>query len=679
MDFNETQSYENVADGPEGTGAAPADTQSARLHAIKERVRTRQKAMTKAFLDIASELNVARTELPESKLKAFLVSECGLNRSDLRTYLKFTEVLGAHRETIMKGAVSFATIKALVAAPTAVRDEVVEKISLGSFVASSDVAAVRRRHVNDAKDPGVEQERRRRKALRSAAELKAQSKVESFGEQFLPFAQSLIDFYNDGYDDTRSRDDLIDNRISLMQEAGDCLARFEELFDTAALPAAWEFHYQGNPDETVWLARAHDSLKSLALGEFQSVDSDSGNPYDTSHDFLDRAAVESVLWLFNDNGISQEQLKHRKLPASAAKTVIDPPYRLSSIEICAGAGGQALGLHAAGFDAVGIYEQSKNAVATLKANRALGPVRQVDIAKVDFTAYRGKIDLVAGGVPCQPHSSMGLQKGHEDKRDLFLEAVRIVGQVAPKAFFFENVEGFAFRANSAYRAELHRQFKELGYDTQVFSFLGCDYGLAQNRPRVAFVGFRDVAIGRFRMPPRFPEWRTTVGEALLDLVAANGWGGAEDWARKKANRIGPTIVGGSEQSGRLAFSANLRKQAWLDLGIDPLGLAKSAPSADHPKDSPFRFTMKMGARLQGFPDDWLFCGSQHPQKRQIGNALPPVMARAVGLAIYSALTGVNFDYEKALRSPLPSKHNGRLKLNMLARVSDQLDTVPDHC
>ncbi|KRB30868.1 DNA cytosine methyltransferase [Mesorhizobium sp. Root172] len=679
MDFNETQSYETAVDRPEGTRAALVDTQSERLHAIKERVRARQKAMTKAFLDITVEFDAARNELPKSRLKAFLVSECGLNKSDFRTYLKFSETLGAHRETIMKGAVSFAAVKALVAAPTAVREEVVERIALGSFMHSSDIAAIKRRHADDAKDPHVEQERRRRKALRSAAELKAQSEVESFGKQFLPFAQSLVDFYNDGCDDACTRESLITKRSSLMQGAGDCLARFEELFDAAALPAPWEYNYQGNSDEAVWLARAHDSLKSLALGEFQSVDPDSGNPYDTSHDFLDRAVAESVIWIFNDNGISKEQLKHRKLPAVAAKTVIDPPYRLSSIEICAGAGGQALGLHAAGFDAVCIYEQNKNAVATLKANRALGPVRQADIANVEFTRYRGKVDLVAGGVPCQPHSSMGLQKGHADDRDLFMEAVRIVGEVEPRAFFYENVEGFGFRANSNYRAELHRKFKELGYDTQVFSFAGSDYGLAQNRPRVAFVGFRDIPIGRFRMPPKVPEWRTTVGEALIDLVAANGWEGAEEWAKNKANKIGPTIVGGSEQSGRLAFSANLRKQAWLDLGIDPLGLAKSAPSADHPKDSPFRFTMKMGARLQGFPDDWVFCGSQHAQKRQIGNALPPIMARAVGLAIYSALTGATFDYAQALQSPLPAQHHGRLKLNMLARVSDLLDTVPDHC
>ncbi|UDL90798.1 hypothetical protein LGH82_05725 [Mesorhizobium sp. PAMC28654] len=126
---------------------------------------------------------------------------------------------------------------------------------------------------------------------------------------------------------------MIGKRASLMHQASDCLVRFGELFDTTTLPAPWEYNYQGNSDEAVWLARAHDGLKSLAIGEFQSVDPDSGNPYDTSHDFLDRAVVESVIWLFNDNGISKEQLKHRKLPAAAAKTVTDLTLPIGSARL----------------------------------------------------------------------------------------------------------------------------------------------------------------------------------------------------------------------------------------------------------------------------------------------------------------------------------------------------------
>jgi DNA (cytosine-5)-methyltransferase 1 len=347
---------------------------------------------------------------------------------------------------------------------------------------------------------------------------------------------------------------------------------------------------------------------------------------------------------------------------------------LTSLEICAGAGGQAIGLHAAGFHALGIYERNKNAVKTLKANPALGRVYNEDITKVDFTRYRGEVALVAGGVPCQGHSSIGKMRGREDERDLFLEAVRIVDEVRPRAFFFENVKGFNFEKNTGYRAELHDKFAALGYDSQVFSFFGSDLGLAQARPRVAFVGFRDGLMSRFRMPPAFPQWRTTVGEALLDLVAERGWEGAEHWAKNMADHIGPTIVGGSEESGRLAFSSKLRAPVWEAMGIDPMGLAAEAPGPDH--KGLFKFTLRMGARLQGFPDEWNFRGPAYQQKRQIANALPPVMARAVGLAIYSALTDIAFDMERALRQPLLSprptwKKGEPLKLSAIR--SDHLE------
>lgn len=201
------------------------------------------------------------------------------------------------------------------------------------------------------------------------------------------------------------------------------------MFDIASLPASWELGYHAHGDNQVSLARAHDALKSLASGELKAVDPKSFNPYDTESSCIDRAPVEYLLWLLNDNGVSQKQLKHRQPPVSATPKEVSPPGMLRSLEVCAGAGGQALGLHAACFQALGLYERDKSAAETLQSNHKLGPVRCADITKVDFTPYRGKVDLVAGGVPCQGHSSAGNQKGREDERDLFLEAVRIVGEV----------------------------------------------------------------------------------------------------------------------------------------------------------------------------------------------------------------------------------------------------------
>lgn len=639
--------------------SAPHESElNEQLNSLKKCVLDQKKRMAHAFLRIEAAIHEARQTIPASKLKTFLVAECGLNRSDLNTYLRFDKA-AIDRRLVEKHSLPFAVIKALVSAPDVVRDEAIERIQLGSFVHSSDITAIKRRLADQAKDPAVERERRRLKSLRVAAERRAERRLESFCEDFIGFAQFLIDFYNDGYEDRPRMDEFRANRDRLITTAGECLVRFESTFDVESLPPPEEYGYHEHTEEAVRLSRAYHSLKRFAAGNLLETDSE-GCPYEQYHPYLDTSDVEDIIWLFNSNGISKEDLKPRRVPARpVARKAVKPPHRLTSLEICAGAGGQALGLHAAGFDALGLYEKNPYAAKTLDMNRWLGPVHCADIREVDFTRYRGVVDLVAGGVPCQPHSTIGKKEGRHDERDLFMEAVRVVEEVQPKAFFFENVEGFAQKDNTGYRADLFARFADLGYESQVFSFYGSDYGLPQLRPRVAFIGFRDIPIRQFRMPPVFPAWEKTVGESLLDIVMSNGWERerAETWARVYANRRGSTIVGGSERSGRQSFSANLRIKDWLDMGIDPNGMADKAPPPGHPVNKPFKFTLAMGARLQGFPDDWEFAGSERSdkqkkvQKRQIANALPPIMAQAVGLAIYSALTGVEFDYERALQNP----------------------------
>ncbi|MER8573363.1 DNA (cytosine-5-)-methyltransferase [Mesorhizobium sp. M1409] len=614
-------------------------------------------------------------------MKTFLVSECGLNGSDIGMYLRLTEALGEHVKTITARGLPLTVAKSLIAAPEAVRKEALERIEAGSFVHSSDVSSIKRRQREMAADPQMELERRRLKVLRQSAQRKAQVELDTFTTRFIFFAQSLMDFFNDAQDDGVDLTKLKTRRTRLQEEVGRCLREFETVFDTAGLPGAWEYGFHGNDDQLVRLAQAYDGLRNLADGTFKAVDEENGNPFDKDHHHIDRDFVENIIWLFSDNGIAKSDLKARKLPAEpAVSKEASPPFRLTSLEICAGAGGQALGLHAAGFDALALYERNPAAAETLMANCWFGPVHCADVTQVDFRHHRGNVDLVAGGVPCQPHSSMGKRKGREDERDLFMEAVRLVDEVQPRAFFFENVKGFGFQANADYRADLYKKFADLGYQSQIFSINGSDCGLAQLRPRIAFVGFRDVPIQRFQMPPKFPEWNRTVGEVLLDLVSANGWPEAEEWARNYANRRGSTIVGGSEQSGRLAFSSNLRKEDWIDMKINPFEIAETAPGPNHKLDDLFSLTLEMGARLQGFPDGWQFVGAgaegsdkdRKTKTRQIANALPPIMAHAVGLAIYTALTGVEFDYAQALRLPEmpPERSRKRLKLTELRNLEN---------
>lgn len=586
-------------------------------------------------------------------LKAFLVSECGVNRGDVQTYLKLLSAVGPHREMLAKSGLPMSTLKSLVNAPAPVREQVLGLIASGNLVGSHDIAALKRKHAEELAGPQAVQHKKRMRTLQAAARKMAFDRVTAFREAFHPFGAELISFYNDGSERGYSAKEYDRRKAWIVAQAELCLRQFEELFDVSALPPAYEFNLDLHPDDEVKLAQAYHSLRELAAGDLQAVDPESFNPYNKEDDYIDVWHVERIIWLLDDIDVGEQNL--RRPPKAAPEKVDRPSHRLNSLEICTGAGGQAIGLHSAGFDALGLYEINPHAVATLRANRRLGPVHQADVRKVDFKRYRGYVDLLAGGVPCQPFSAMGKQQGRNDKRDLFLETVRIVDEVQPRAFFFENVHRFGHVRAASYRAELHQRFRDLGYETQVFSFDGTDYGLAQWRPRVALVGFRDGLMSRFEMAPKFEnEWKATVGEALLDIVSADGWEGAEEWAREKANRIGPTIVGGSEHSGRLAFTSKQRMHVWEEMGFDPMGIAEHPPQPGH--KGRFQFTLAMGARLQGFPDDWQFkaIGKQQNQhkKRQIANALPPIMGRAVGLAIHSALTGEAFDYAKALKLPL---------------------------
>jgi len=310
--------------------------------------------------------------------------------------------------------------------------------------------------------------------------------------------------------------------------------------------------------------------------------------------------------------------------------------RLSVLEICAGAGGQSIGLERAGFDHALAVEIDPDACATLRQNRPQWAVRQADVRTVDGRAYRG-IDLVAGGVPCPPFSIAGKQLGADDERDLFPEAIRLVREAAPRAVMLENVRGFAGPRFLAYRMALFDELDRLGYDVFWRVLNASDFHVPQLRPRFLLVALRRQQAGAFRWPePITP--RPTVGEAIGDLMGERGWAGARDWIRK-ANGVGPTIVGGSKKHGGPDLGPTRARQGWLKLCVDGRGIADAAPAADSPDTIVPRLTVRMVARLQGFPDSWTVSGGKTASYRQIGNAFPPAVATVVGQAIRDAITG----------------------------------------
>ena len=311
---------------------------------------------------------------------------------------------------------------------------------------------------------------------------------------------------------------------------------------------------------------------------------------------------------------------------------------LTSLEICAGAGGQALGLEQAGFAHEAAVDLDPDACETLRLNRGSEwKILEADIHDVDGRSFAG-IDLVTGGVPCPPFSIAGKQLGQDDERDLFPQALRLVEEIGPRAVLLENVRGLAAHRFDDYRAQVLSRLRSLGYQTWWDLVHASDHGVPQFRPRLVLVAIRQPWASRFRWPTPSITPPPKVGEALYDIMSARGWPGAEPW-RDGADGVAPTIVGGSKKHGGPDLGPTRAREAWKRLGVDGLGIADDPPGSDFPLRHLPKLTVRMAARIQGFPDSWIFSGRKTAAYRQVGNAFPPPVARALGRSIRGALHG----------------------------------------
>lgn len=307
---------------------------------------------------------------------------------------------------------------------------------------------------------------------------------------------------------------------------------------------------------------------------------------------------------------------------------------LTCVEICAGAGGQALGLDRAGFRHVALVEYEKDYCAVLRRNRPQWNVICGDVHQFDGLPYQG-IDLFAGGVPCPPFSVASRQLGADDERDLFPQAIRLISEMRPRAIMLENVRGFLDPKFKSYRMHILDSISRLGYRTQIKLLQASDYGVPQIRPRVIVVGIRNDLPNEFVYPEPNHRAAPTVGVALRDLMGAHGWQRLDAWVAR-ANRIAPTIVGGSKKHGGPDLGPTRARRAWAELGVDGLGIANEPPPPDF-EGSP-RLTKEMVACIQGFPGEWDFGSRKTAACRMIGNAFPPPVAQAVGVQIRRCLS-----------------------------------------
>lgn len=294
-----------------------------------------------------------------------------------------------------------------------------------------------------------------------------------------------------------------------------------------------------------------------------------------------------------------------------------------------------MGLEAAGFEAAALVEIDRHACATLMKNRPGWTVIEGDLRRFDARPYAG-VDLVAGGLPCPPFSVAGKQLGSDDERDMFPSMFRVVAETRPRAVMIENVRGLLSPRFRDYRDQIDREFERLGYHASWSLYNARHFGVPQHRERVVIVAILESRQSAFQPPLPMTCLPLSVGATLHDLMSERGWEGAARWSEAACD-VAPTIVGGSKKHGGPDLGPTRAKLAWRRLGVDGHGIANDPPAPGFAGNP--RLTVRMVARIQGFPDAWEFVGSKTHAYRQVGNAFPPPVAHTVAAAIAEALAG----------------------------------------
>lgn len=370
---------------------------------------------------------------------------------------------------------------------------------------------------------------------------------------------------------------------------------------------------------------------------------------------------DSIYSYFDLKKLPFPELKMMRESSWEEEEKIVPARKYNSIELFAGAGGLALGLHEAGFNQILMNEFDHDAAETLRRNFKNLNVVENDVHNVDFTPYKGKIDFLSGGFPCQAFSYAGNQRGFEDARGtLFFELARAIKETQPKVFLGENVKGLISHDNGRTFKVISEVIDELGYYLVPPRVLkAVMYKVPQKRERIFLVGIRKDFADKVEFHWPSPYHRVlTLRDAFFegelyncDVPESDG----QKYPKRKAEILSKVPEGGNWrdlpenlQREYMKGSYNLpggKTGMARRLSLDEPSLTLTCAPAQkqtercHPTETR-PLTIREYARIQTFPDSWDFAGNLSSQYKQIGNAVPVNLAKAMGHSLIRLLNDI---------------------------------------
>lgn len=370
---------------------------------------------------------------------------------------------------------------------------------------------------------------------------------------------------------------------------------------------------------------------------------------------------DSVYSYFDSKKLPFPEIKMMNESSWEKEEKIIPARKYNSIELFAGAGGLALGLHEAGFNQILMNEFDHDAAETLRKNFKDSNVVEGDVHNVDFSPYRGKIDFLSGGFPCQAFSYAGNQRGFDDARGtLFFELARAIKETQPKVFLGENVKGLLSHDNGWTFKVISGVIDELGYYLVPPRVLkAVMYKVPQKRERIFLVGIKKDFADKVKFHWPSPYYRVlTLEDAFYkgelyncDVPKSDG----QKYPKRKAEILSKVPEGGDWRD----LPENLQKEYMKGsynlpggktgmarrLSLDEPSLTLTCAPAQkqtercHPTETR-PLTIREYARIQTFPDTWNFSGSLSSQYKQIGNAVPVNLAKAMGHSLIRLLNDI---------------------------------------